>query len=360
MSSSFDITSYSNRYKKDLDAESFLYRPYARARDFCNQLQVDDHSDLISEDLVWASTSLLEAIREKESNVVYFSEAELKTYPTKLLTKEVAKSVCVGFGFQRCVFDTSLTRGQIFRQGSTFIYDASSKRCIEWECSDRDSFPCIVQAFPENVENQVAGAIGYRLILEDEKTIPQDLVNDLIEVGDHLGYDYVAYSTKKEKDCWFFHVKFEAKFQKNETIQIEDKLYHLSRLSKKDDILRYGLQPRSATFIHGIKARHQDRVYLFNGYDKEAIQGFANQVSKEDKVFNKKTQQFDDVETVYAIFEIDRKKIPELKLYRDNMYSSNNPKHPLALYTYSNIPPQAIKFCRTVKPMKKSREKEQI
>lgn len=64
----------------------------------------------------------------------------------------------------------------------------------------------------------------------------------------------------------------------------------------------------------------------------------------------------DDVETVYVVFEIDRKKIPELKLQRDNMYSSNNPKHPLVLY--SNISPQAIKFYGTVKPVKKSGKKE--
>lgn len=36
-----------------------------------------------------------------------------------------------------------------------------------------------------------------------------------------------------------------------------------------------------------------------------------------------------------------------------------DPNHPLALYTYSNIPSQAIKFCGTVKLMKKSGKKEQ-
>lgn len=46
----------------------------------------------------------------------------------------------------------------------------------------------------------------------------------------------------------------------------------------------------------------------------------------------------------YALFKIDRKRIPDLKLYRDNNFMSKDSHHPTALYTYSVIPASAIKL----------------
>jgi len=49
----------------------------------------------------------------------------------------------------------------------------------------------------------------------------------------------------------------------------------------------------------------------------------------------------------YALFKIDRKRIPDLKLYRDNNFMSKDSRHPTALYTYSVIPASAIEFYGT-------------
>jgi hypothetical protein len=44
----------------------------------------------------------------------------------------------------------------------------------------------------------------------------------------------------------------------------------------------------------------------------------------------------------YVVFKIDRSKIQNFQLYRDNNFKNDDSKNPIALYTYSNISPNAI------------------
>lgn len=76
-------------------------------------------------------------------------------------------------------------------------------------------------------------------------------------------------------------IKYEAKYL-DTAFEVEDKLYHISPLSKRDDILKYGLQPRSKTFMGGHSVKHKDRIYLFNGYAKDAMQSFVNKIEKQE------------------------------------------------------------------------------
>ena len=71
-----------------------------------------------------------------------------------------------------------------------------------------------------------------------------DAVKKLTEVGDRFGYDYVAYSTMRGRNCEYLQVKYEAKFHDSE-FEFERFLYHVAPMSKKDRILRYGLCPKS-------------------------------------------------------------------------------------------------------------------
>lgn len=66
-------------------------------------MQSDDHADLLTEDLMWSSSSLLECRRVLEHDVIYMHEALLKTYPTKFLTKAVVRCLCKKLGVQRCL-----------------------------------------------------------------------------------------------------------------------------------------------------------------------------------------------------------------------------------------------------------------
>ena len=118
-------------------------------------------------------------------------------------------------------------------------------------------------------------------------------------------------------------------------------MYHITPISTVDKILKFGLSPKSKTYIAGEKACHSDRVYLFNGFDRDAISKFAAQLGKQSSQYDKLKKlllQTND----YALLKIDKRKVPNLKLYRDNNFKSKDPKKPIALYTYSNIPPNAI------------------
>lgn len=135
-------------------------------------------------------------------------------------------------------------------------------------------------------------------------------------------------------------VLFESKMQEAE-ISIEDDLWHIAPFSAKDKILKNGLVPKSKTFMSGEKVNHSDRVYLFNGYDKNAINGFLSQLQKNSFKYDPLKKQLAD-ERKYVLLKIDRRKIPNLKLYRDNNFMSKDPCHPTAVYTYSCIPASAI------------------
>lgn len=115
-----------------------------------------------------------------------------------------------------------------------------------------------------------------------------DVVRRLAEIGDRFGYDYVAYSTMQGSNCKYLQVKYEARFHNSE-FELERFLYHVAPMSKKNRILRYGLCPKSQSFINGIQARHKDRVYLFNGYDESVIKSFIIHSGKTSKTFNRKT-----------------------------------------------------------------------
>lgn len=68
-------------------------------------IQPDDHSDFTAENIIWSTGSFIESVRKAEKNLVIWSEAEIKTYPTRLLSKAFARFICDVFGRNSCVFD---------------------------------------------------------------------------------------------------------------------------------------------------------------------------------------------------------------------------------------------------------------
>jgi len=103
----------------------------------------------------------------------------------------------------------------------------------------------------------------------------------LINCGQRLGYDYIAQSTQYDSkhSMLLCFVLFESKMQEAD-IEIEDNLWHIAPLSAKDKILKDGLVPKSKTFMSREKVNHSDRVYLFNGYNKETFDRFLSQLDK--------------------------------------------------------------------------------
>lgn len=136
-------------------------------------------------------------------------------------------------------------------------------------------------------------------------------------------------------------------FQKNKqitTIDLPEVLYHITPISKLPKILKNGLVPRTTNTL----SNRPERVYL---YSKKmslfSLRAFANALWKaqlEKKLnlngLNKKeiAEKLNQPRTEkYAFLEIDTSKCNDLKIFGD-------PDMDGAVWTYDNIPPQAIKI----------------
>lgn len=135
-------------------------------------------------------------------------------------------------------------------------------------------------------------------------------------------------------------------FQKNRQInevEIPDILYHLTPSYKLSKILRHGLVPRTSNTL----STRNERVYfLINKRNRSFYDFFANQLWKAnlEKTLNLSglskieiAQKINQPRTIkYSVLEIDTSKCDNLKVFGD-------PDMDGAVWTYDNIPPQAIK-----------------
>ena len=131
---------------------------------------------------------------------------------------------------------------------------------------------------------------------------------------------------QKDKIC----LTFEPRFSKNISNEIKEKydcLYHATPTIYVDKILKQGLIPKSKSNLYF----YPDRVFCMNG----------NRLNDEQITVLKYVQlargcgkHFDNNE--FTILKIDTKRLPDdIKFYVD-------PMSPNAVFTYDNIPPQAI------------------
>jgi len=173
------------------------------------------------------------------------------------------------------------------------VYDLKSNHFREWKAGD--TLPShYVGIAPREVDGELAGTISYFLTLDKKPTIDPSFLKNLVKIGDYYGYDFVAKDVishsvdpkTKQPISFDLQLKFEAKYQA-EWLEVEDKLYHISPLDKKDKILRFGLEPRAKkSSINGVEVNHKDRVYLFNGYRPDAMQSFVDLTDKKSARFN--------------------------------------------------------------------------
>ena len=100
-------------------------------------------------------------------------------------------------------------------------------------------------------------------------------------------------------------------------------LYHLTKSSRVDKILKVGLNPKSSN----VKFKYPDRIYL--GLDPYGLE--------HDLLV--KFKELDDTEcqNIYSILKIDISKIPSKNRFKVD------PNYPDGLFTSDNIPPSAIK-----------------
>jgi len=312
---------------------------------------------------VYSSDSSRAIRRALDGNAVYLADAEIKTYPSRYLAKRIAKIIADCLGMDFCVFSTKFYEPDVkicSFANDLMVYDAAAKKSFAYDDIKIDSPKCCylkMQAM--NVKDDAAGRLHIvvmfpsRSLVDDVLSV--DVLKKMIEAGDSFGYDYIAYSPSRSRESISFVISFEAKWQEDD-IEVEDKLYHVAPLSSKDKILKYGLNPHgddrqsinkkleASKTVHSMSnIIHPHRVYLFNGLDIYRIKSFLRQAGKMSKTYDKSLGQL-VMSKDFCLIEVDRDKIKHLKLYRDNNFENNSSDKPAALYTYSNIPPDALKF----------------
>lgn len=341
---------YRLRYGKYELAECYQFRDNPIDAKTYALTQTNLSVNLEKNDLIFNTHSLMSFIQLTESNLYFTSEAIIKTYPTKFLTKSIVKYLvdnCVNETDHICLYSPSLDVNK--RLDDLFIYDGTKNRtyCFDNDCDNFDDFTINLKCLTNYVEGDIAGQITYVFKLDSSKHISfkSTDIEQLIYIGNRYGYDYVAYSFIDKTAT--LYLMFESKHQLSDII-ISNYLYHVSPLSLKDKILKYGLSPKSKSFKDGSELKHSDRVYLFNGYDECGIKLFLQQLGRKSIKFNSSLRELIRTDD-FVVFKIDKSKIQNLQLYRDNNFKSNDPKNPTAIYTYSNIPPNAIVDVKTIK-----------
>lgn len=310
--------------------------------------------------MVFSSDSLRSILEEDCHDPFRFYEAEIYTYPTKFLTKDIVKLFANEFNVDAYWFSLKLherDKGETFvkdYKDDLFKYDTKLDKVFAFESFDDGcKTRCYLKVDVKYVEDDVAGKIIYVICFPDvsclhkKQQLSSVFIKKLIESGNRFGYDYIAYSSSSHNNELVFYVSYESKRQESE-IKVEDKLYHVAPLRAKDKILKFGLNPHGtddSSAENTMKRRHSYRVYLFNGFDMWAIKSFLMQLKSETKNRNDIfLQKLKNEQDSFCVFEVDRNKISHLKLYRDNNFESKDSHHPTALYTYTNIPPNALKF----------------
>lgn len=297
---------------------------------------------LTPENVLYSARSLAESKRRYDE-FEYIGEAELKTYPTDKFLKLVLKTVSNSCGFKDVVIGPTLA--------GDYLRFAGGKVCIDDEFDAGAGLcgaECYIYANYGYVENGIAGRVqltlgfsGAACGLEARLTAG---LKDIIKNADYCGYNYVLHQLYDARGGFRPEFVFESKFQ-SANLKISNKLYHIAPASLKEKILKFGIAPKSKSRAGGRKICHPDRVYMFNLYDEFLFLTFCRQAGKKNCGYSRDLKlpysNFD-----YCIFEIDRNKVPDLVLFRDNNFQSPDRYNPVAVYSYTNIPPAAVCFLK--------------
>lgn len=95
--------------------------------------------------------------------------------------------------------------------------------------------------------------------------------------------------------------------------------------------------PKSSSKIF----KYMHRVYLFNTFKLKQMLKYASESTKENH------NQHGNVNNMWTMFQIDTKKILDLKLYADTNRDDYDRDHLFAVFTYSRIPNEAIVKSKT-------------
>lgn len=268
-----------------------------------------------------------------ESDMYFMSEADLKTYPSKKLKGAIFSELA-----------DSLGKWQL----EAYVKEAGK------EVNVLEKF-YLEKNYDNDTDDKIAGNVQIAIPIlkaDTRKAIKHYKHSGFMHTMMMFGYDLAnedihqlnrpIYHKGKAIDADLLVLQFEARFQTDEP-QLNKYLYHITTSNHKDKILKFGISPKSKSKVFSYK----DRVYLFNTDDMKLILEYAQESLKMNVTGKDKSDR------KFTVFQIDSAKLKN-KLYIDNHFKSQDRKHPNALFTYTNVRPEAIVKAKDVelKPKK--------
>lgn len=116
-------------------------------------------------------------------------------------------------------------------------------------------------------------------------------------------------------------------YEKEDELKLRKEYYHLTPMRKVNKIMKQGLCPKSGNKL----GTYPSRVYLFPDISRIDISRIADDLENPLGRFN----DINPRKEPYAVLRIDTSKCPNIKVYGDVDFYG-------AVFTYDNIPPQAI------------------
>ena len=322
--------------------------------------------------LVWSSKSLREVLAQAPAKIAapftrsWLREGVEKTYPTDVFTRALAKELAQIFGLEEMLVGKTLDSDDILhwtKSGGFRIVEEPDDQVF------KKSTPKLLLDHYA-VDGRVSGSTLFQLALS-RSSIDKDVLEakftvklkHLMDKALSYGYFYVAHEVGEasKDDVVLLSMMFEARFTKS-FVNVGRHLWHLTPASNEPKIFKQGLVPKSKSANGKIQLGHPDRVYLFTTDDMNVLTQFVRQAAKQSKKFDKQLGDLSK-ENKYAVIEVDVSKVKSLKLYRDPMFknlaSDDDEEENVAVFTYNNIPPEALKVVKRFK-LKGSLEEEDL
>lgn len=138
-------------------------------------------------------------------------------------------------------------------------------------------------------------------------------------------------------DEYVISPKFDEKYKANDNLPMY--LFHITPKSNEKKIKEIGLCPYNKKHKENSNIPDYDaRIYFFTEFDEDLFASYANQSKHMSKVYDKKSKELNTDIQEYAVFVINRKKLPKnVEFHLDVDFPGG-----IACWTTSNIPPSAI------------------
>lgn len=219
----------------------------------------------------------------------------------------------------------------------------------------------------ENVIKYVCGVFGNNIlghsVLEKDNSylltfrVPKNVNSEILDKAMSLCGYYVEWDGRDSKNLNSFvnkpyvDIQYAPRYsdKQDNIFKEQDCLFHICPYNFKEKIMKIGLVPSSKNNEY----KYPNRIYLFKSIDEnghslsfyDLVENAHILYSAMDNIKNVKDRRFNDNRHTWSIFRVNTSMLSkDVVFYNDTTWGDDS-----AIWTYSNIPPSAIKHITDMK-----------